>query len=396
MRRLYSKKLAGDIMRVIEAISDMNIGGAGRLLLTRLKESDRERIETFVILPRGSALARRVIELGVRVCYVDGCRDTSFELGAVFEIMKIIRQISPDIINCHGCMSARIAALLCGVPVRIYTRHCTYPIPVYQRIAPMRWLIGGAGRLLSNHAIAVAEAAKGDLVSLGYPKNNISVIINGVEGLRKYSAEERYRARRELALDGCFVVGICARLERCKDHESFLRSARILALSDPQYRFIVMGGGSLEGELKCLAESLGISDRVIFTGFVKDVEKYFNCFDLNVNCSIGTETSSLALSEGMSIALPAVASSYGGNTYMIRDGENGYIYQKGDFYQLAQKIKEIAEDRALYGNMSNAAYARYVTELNSKKMTAETEKLYFSLYNSHVKNKRAFPSKAGE
>ena len=383
-------------MRVIEAISDMNVGGAGRLLLTRLKDSDRERVEIWVIMPRGSELSQPMRELGVRVCFIDGCKDSSFDMGAVVEIMKIIRRISPDIINCHSCMSARIAAFLCGVPVRIYTRHCTYPIPLYQRIPPVRWCIGAVGRLLSNRAIAVAEAARGDLISLGYPKKNISVIINGVEGLRKYSAEERYEARRELSLETFFVVGICARLERCKDHESFLRAARILSLDDPQYRFIVMGGGSLERELKTLAESLGISDKVIFTGFVKDVEKYFNCFDLNVNCSIGTETSSLALSEGMSIGLPSVASSYGGNTYMIRDGENGYIYPKGDFYQLAMKIKEIAENRALYESMSKAAYTRYVTELNSKKMTAETEALYRELYNCYVKNEGDILSTSGE
>lgn len=383
-------------MRVIEAISDMNIGGAGRLLLTRLKESNRERIDTWVIMPRGSELADSMRGLGVRVCFIDGCKDRSFELSAVFEIAKLIRRISPDIINCHGCMSARIAALLCGVPVRIYTRHCTYPIPLYQRTAPIRWLIGGAGRLLSNRAIAVADAARADLLSLGYPEKNIRVIINGVEGLRKYSPDERSEAREELSLEGCFAVGICARLERCKDHDSFLRAARILARRDPSYRFIVMGSGSLEYELKELAASLGISDKVIFTGFCKGVEKYFNCFDLNVNCSCGTETSSLALSEGMSIGLPAVASSYGGNPYMIRDGENGYIYPVGDFYALSEKIEKIAKDRELYERMSRSAYERYATELNSKKMTAETEAFYSELYSAHVKNAGDILSTSGE
>ncbi len=383
-------------MRVIEAISDMNIGGAGRLLITRLKESNRERIDTWVIMPRGSELAGSMRELGVKVCFIEGCKDRSFELSAILEIANLIRRISPDIINCHGCMSARIAAFLCGVPVRIYTRHCTYPIPFYQKTAPVRWCIGGVSRVLSNGAIAVADAARGDLVSLGYPKKNIRVIINGVDGLRKYSPDERSAARRELSLEGYFVVGICARLEKCKDHDSFLRAARILARRDPAYRFIVMGGGSLERELGELAESLGISDKVIFTGFCKDVEKYFNCFDLNVNCSRGTETSSLALSEGMSIGLPAVASSYGGNPYMIRDGENGYIYPVGDFCALAEKIKRIAEDRGVYESMSRSAYARYASELNSKKMTAETEAFYSELYSVHVRAKGDILSTSGE
>ena len=265
-------------MKVLEAISDTNIGGAGRLLLTRLKESDREKIDTLVALPRGSRLAKNIEELGVKLCFVDGCRDKSFDIRAVFKFIRLIRQVEPDLINCHGCMSARIAAFFCRVPLRLYTRHCTYPIPAYLKFPPIRWVLGGIGRMLSTNAIAVADAARDDLLSLGYPKSRIRVIINGVEGLRKYSEDERRIARRELGLEGSFAVGICARLERCKDHESFLRAARILSLKDPRYRFIIVGDGSLGEHLKELASSLGISDKVIFTGFCEDVERYFNCF----------------------------------------------------------------------------------------------------------------------
>ena len=371
-------------MKVIEAISDTNIGGAGRLLLTRLLKSDRNNVDTTVVLPAGSMLKEKVEGIGISLREIEGCFDKSFDVGAIFKLMRIIRDIEPDIVNCHGCMSARIAAFLCRVPVRIYTRHCAYPTPRYLNVPFTRWIVGMLGARISTNAIAVAEVAKGDLISTGFPSERIKVIINGVEGLKKYSDEERYRARRELGVDGSFVVGICARLEACKGHESFLRAARILIKDSGAYRFIVVGGGSLEDELKEFARNLGIADKVIFTGFSDDIEKYFNCFDLNVNCSVGTETSSLALSEGMSIGLPAVASSYGGNPYMIKHGENGFIYPVGDFYSLAQMIRRIAEDRELYERMSRAAYERYASELNSKKMTAETEAYYRELYIERV------------
>ena len=54
-------------MKVIEAISDTNIGGAGRLLLTRLRNSNRGEVETEVILPRGSKLRERFENIGVRL-----------------------------------------------------------------------------------------------------------------------------------------------------------------------------------------------------------------------------------------------------------------------------------------------------------------------------------------
>ncbi len=372
-------------MKVIEVISDTNVGGAGRLLLTRLSASNNREIDTTLLVPSGSALEIRARELGIKLRSFRGCYDSSFDLGAVRRLCNIIKETEPDLINCHGCMSARIAAAICRVPVRIYTRHCAYDVPRYMRLFPIRQIVCATDRILSVGSIAVADAAKKNLTDMGIAEDRIRVIINGVDGLRKYSSSEREAVREELGVGGRFVVGICARLESCKGHEDFLRAARILARDDERYRFIIVGDGSMMRELRELTLALGISDKVIFTGFTDDVEKYFNCFDINVNCSVGTETSSLALSEGMSIGLPSVASSYGGNPYMVRHGENGLIYSAGDFVELAQMIKRIAEDRLAYERMSAKAYERFLTELNSRNMTEQTEAFYLELCHAAMK-----------
>jgi glycosyltransferase involved in cell wall biosynthesis len=256
--------------------------------------------------------------------------------------------------------------------------------PPFMRSFPARLCVGGFCRLVSTSVISVANAAADNLTLMGVPRRMISVIINGVDGFRKYDANEREFCRDRLGISGCIVVGICARLEEYKDHVTFLRAARILLQKDEGFRFLIIGDGSQRESLVLLAEALGISDKVIFTGFTEDVEMYYNCLDINVNCSVGTETSSLALSEGMSIGLPSVASSFGGNPYMVRHGENGYIYEMGDFFGLAKRILEIACDRELYMRMSQNAMERFSAELNSKKMTAETEALYKKLYEERV------------
>ena len=133
-----------------------------------------------------------------------------------------------------------------------------------------------------------------------------------------------------------------------------------------------------------IAEALGIADRVHFTGFVEDVRQVFYAMDLNVNCSVGTETSSLALSEGMSIGLPAVVSDYGGNPYMVRHGKNGYVYPVGDFVQLSREIAVLAEDRSLYVRMSEEAKKRHREELNATAMTVATNSYYREMYQRLV------------
>ena len=59
-------------MRVIEVISDMNIGGAGVLLLSRLEASSAEAEHTTVIVPRGSLLCKRLERIGVACVELDG------------------------------------------------------------------------------------------------------------------------------------------------------------------------------------------------------------------------------------------------------------------------------------------------------------------------------------
>jgi glycosyltransferase involved in cell wall biosynthesis len=88
----------------------------------------------------------------------------------------------------------------------------------------------------------------------------------------------------------------------------------------------------------------------------------------------------------MSIGLPAVASSFGGNPNMVRDGVNGYIYKAGDFMALAERIEKIASDRALYERLSEGAMSLYEAEFNSDKMTRETESFYAELYEKNIKS----------
>ena len=104
-----------------------------------------------------------------------------------------------------------------------------------------------------------------------------------------------------------------------------------------------------------------------------------NISDININCSVGTETSCLALSEGMSLSKPAVASDYGGNPYMIKDGENGFLYPAGDVKKLSLAIARLSSDKELYESMSKSARERFESELNAAAMTEKTYAFYESL-----------------
>ncbi len=366
------------MIKVVEVISDKNIGGAGVLLLNRLRHTDKSRFCSYVIMPKGSLLAARTRALGARVREIP-MPERSFGVPDTFKIAAELKRIKPSLVNSHASLSSRIAAAACGVPVRIYTRHCVFPLSKIYKCSVVRAASGALCCLLSHKVIAVAHAAARDLCSMGIPRGRIQVIINGACEPRCVSESEKAELRQRLGIQTAQrVVIICGRLERCKGQDVFLKAAALLRREHPELVFLIVGDGKCRDELLALCRRAGIEESVRFVGFVADVAPYMSISALNVNCSRGTETSSLALSEGMSMGIPCVASDYGGNPYMVRNGKNGYLFECGDHRALATAILRALEP-SNYSALCRGARARFENELNAKKMTADTEWLYLRM-----------------
>ena len=143
---------------------------------------------------------------------------------------------------------------------------------------------------------------------------------------------------------------------------------------------LFIGDGSQRQFLEQKCRELDIWNEVRFIGFAYDTSPYMNIAHVNINCSVGTETSSLALSEGMSLGLPAAVSDYGGNTYMIKHGINGLICKCYDCETMAENIANLIKYRKFHAKLSNNAYCRFRDELNATNMARKTYELYEKLY----------------
>ena len=79
--------------RVLNIISDSNIGGAGRVLLSYLRFADKSRFQTLAALPRGSLLSPALMEAGAEVYEVDGIADRSYHQDDVRVLKALLAQI---------------------------------------------------------------------------------------------------------------------------------------------------------------------------------------------------------------------------------------------------------------------------------------------------------------
>lgn len=372
------------MIRVMNILTDSNIGGAGRLLVNYLRNFDRTEFDMAVVLPENSDLKPFVEETGFPVFEIENGRDKSFDIKAVRELQKLIRTWKPDIVHTHSSFSGKLAAYLCGVKSRFYTRHSAFPPSKRLTTFPGKQICGLVNNTLATDIVAVAQAAADNLTDTGVDPRKITVIINGVDEMRRTSDTERAELKKSLDIDDkTFVCGISARLEPYKGHSYLLDTMKLVLGHHPDTVLLVVGGGSCEAELKKQADSAGISESVRFVGFANDVAPYYNIMDLNLNCSWGTETSCLALSEGMSLCVPAVATTYGGNPYMITDGVNGLLVPEKDSVAMAEAIIRIIDDPALREKLSAGARAMYEQKFTAVAMTRRLEALYKASLGRH-------------
>ncbi|MBQ4350419.1 MAG: glycosyltransferase [Clostridia bacterium] len=364
-------------MKILNILSDSNIGGAGRLLVHYLRNFDRARFDGWVALPKGSALIPSVRETGFPVIELEYGADQSWDRRSVGELRRVIRELRPDIVHCHSSLSGRVAAWLEHVPGRFYTRHSVFPPSKKLTTFPGKQLNGLLNRVLSTDIVAVAEAAKKNLTDTGVPADMITVIINGVEPLREVTPAECEALRDALGVGrDDFVCGIVARLEDYKGHSYLLEAAKAVLAAHPATDFLIVGDGSQADALKKQAADLGITGNVLFTGFTDDVAPYYGIMDLNLNCSWGTEATSLALAEGMSAGVPAVATTYGGNPCMIEDGKNGLLVPEKDPGAMAAAILSLIDDPARLADLSAAARRVYAEKFTARAMTEQLEAMY--------------------
>lgn len=370
------------MLKIIEVSSDTNIGGAGRCLLVLIGELNKTEFEPIVILPKNSLLKEKTEALGVRVCEADIAPDKSLDFSDIFKFVKIFKREKPDIVHTHASMSARIAAKLCGIKT-VYTRHSVFPPSPRISKGLGKWINGNINNFFADKIIAVAEAAKDNLVKTGVSPKKIQVILNGVYPLEE-KADKVALMNRFGIRDGEKVVSIVARLEEIKGHDYFIDAADLLLKKGYNIKFFVAGTGSYEKHLKEKVSSLNRSNDIIFTGFLTDVDNLLRITDVQVNASFGTEATSLSLLEGMSLGIPAVVSDFGGNPGVIKDGENGFIVPQKNAEKLAAAIERLLFDESLYKKLSNGSKEIFSERFTAQKMTEQTEEIYKKLMEVNI------------
>lgn len=232
-----------------------------------------------------------------------------------------------------------IASAWAGVPKVIYRRGLAVPV----RNSFLNRLVY---RHLITHVIANALEIKRTILHNNpalVPDEKIHIIYNGVN-LDNYtpdSAPPLYaRAPGEI------LLGNAGRFVEQKAQKHLIEVARILKMKKVAFKLLIAGSGALENELKIQAQELGVTDKVIFTGFVDDMPRFLRTVDMFLLSSVH-EGSANTVIEAMACKKPVVAFDISSNPELIQNNETGFLVPYPDVRAFAEKVALLMEQPEL-------------------------------------------------
>jgi L-malate glycosyltransferase len=233
--------------------------------------------------------------------------------------------------------------------------------------------------LTGSHALVVPSVTLEEIALIDWfrPTAKVHRISNGID-IQRYLPTPAADAFPSLVKrDGDVVVGTIAGLRAVKN---LPRLVRAVAAAGPNVRLAIAGEGPERGAIMAEAERLGIADRVIMPGFMRDPSAFVGLFDIFA-LSSDSEQYPISLVEAMAAGLPAVCTDVGDVRNIVTEADRPFIIAKDDEDGFAAALAKLAGDVSLRQAIGAANQALAIAEYDEAKMFARYRQLYGNAMN---------------
>jgi glycosyltransferase involved in cell wall biosynthesis len=353
-------------------------GGAERqLIMLATGLTRRGHTVSVAVFYGGGALESELAMAGVRCIHLNkhGRWDV---LPFLFRLGRLLRAERPSLLLSYLSVPNILATLFKPLipETRLIwgVRASRMDWSRYDKLSHLSWWLECRLSRFADLIIANSRAGQADAIASGFPADRINVVVNGIDTQRfRPEPVMRDQVRAEWGvLSHEILVGIAARLDPAKDHGTFLRAAAQIAQSRPDVRFVCIGDGarSCRSELMKLAESLGLSTRLIWAGARDDMTAVYSAMDIAASSSC-SEGFSNVIAEAMACERPCVVTDVGDSAWIVV--KPGQVVPASNPTALAEALLRLIDlpedDRATLGR---AARARVETEFSVEALLART------------------------
>lgn len=372
-------------IRVAHFITELNVGGAEKLVSQLAAGLDRSRFHSKVICLYDAGEVAKEIRSGGVVVHnlgVSGKRD----LRAAYRLFHVLKQWKIDILHAHlfhPTVLGTVVGRLAGVPVIVSTRHGIE--------------IGGSLRDIANASVAgfrdrtitVSEYVRQvELQRTRQGRSKVIVIPNGVNNqslsVLDPALVASFRAEWNLTTDD-IVIGTVARFVEQKGLGYLLAAAKKLRFTYPKLKLLLIGDGPLEQQLRQKTLEFGLGENVVFGGIRTEIAEILSIMDVMVMPSI-LEGFGIAILEAMACGVPVVATDVGGIPEVVANGDTGILVPARSSEALAKAIGILLADPVIRKQMADLGRTRAVNEFDITRTISKIEDLYRLL----LQNKTGF------
>lgn len=368
-----------DKIRVLHLTKSEGFYGIERVILNLIENINSERFDTCLGNLMNdryshSELLEEVAKRG-RKTFAIRCIKR-IDIRSLRQLLSVLRKNEIDIVHCHE-MKSRLYGLVASRALKlpiITTNH--------------NW--GKANRLVTtfgyldlfymrffDRIIAVSKELRQRMLNFGIPTKKISVIINGID-MREFkkTRNSAFGLKKSLGIrKGMRIVGSVGRLSKEKGYKYLLEAATKVLREIPDVCFLIVGDGPLRAELAQYAKALGIYDRVVFTGFRKDIKDFYSLMDVYALTS-SMEGMPMAMMEAMATGVPVVAVNVGGISNIIRHNENGILLNSNDPGKLSESILYLLTNHIESAGIAANAKITIRQDHSAEKMAKQYEDMY--------------------
>jgi glycosyltransferase involved in cell wall biosynthesis len=328
----------------VHVITGLETGGA-ELMLTRLVRGSSGFRHVVVSLTGEGSLGASLRADGIEVIAL-GLRPGVTALLGLPRLVGVLRRLRPSVVQTwlyHADILGTIAAKLAGCGPVIWNLRCSDMDGTrYGRlVALLARLSPWAGAIVAN-----SRAGQQWHQAQGYRPGRWDVVANGIDSqCFRPDAEARARWRRDLDVaDDAILVGMAARVDPMKDHQTFMAVAERM----PGLIFVAAGRGT---------EDLP-DGPVLRLGEVANMAGFYASLDIAVQVSRFGEGFPNAVAEAMSCGLPVVATQSGDSAQIV--GDCGICVPAGDVGALEAALSDLAGSLPHRRALGEAARRRIV------------------------------------
>ncbi len=312
------------------------------------------------------------------------------DLRAYFWLKKRIRKLKIDIVHTHTSKAGvigRLAAYHLKIPVIVHSTHgLIYNVDANIPGVKGRFAIYVFKRLeifvgkFTNHLITLSENETGDAIRLKLiNSSSVSAVSNGIllDSFEKIERDPNSWKGQHVRL------GIAGRLNAEKGHDVLIRAIRNLSEKFPGVSLKIAGDGPLLKDLQALVNECGLSENIVFCGFIEDMASFLKEIDIFV-LSSHYEGFGIVLIEAMAAGLPIVATDVGGVREVVDDGKNGIIVPSGSEGELTLGIEYFLQNPGIAYEYGQHGRKASLEKYSLSKMVDAHKDIYKSFYIEKV------------